>query len=73
MDLSFTDEDTSDVSFAIESADDSASLPPPPPLIRRTIEAVTIPRKVCFMDLTQLDKFIEQLNHIRACVTPGYM
>ena len=23
------------------------------------------------MDLVQLDKFIEQLNHIRSCITPG--
>ena len=73
MDLSFTDEDTSDVSFVIESADDSVHLPTPPPLIRRTIKAVSIPQKVCFMDLAQLDKFIEQLNHIRSCVTPGCM
>ena len=73
MDLSFTDEDTSDVPFTIESADDSVHLPTPPPLIRRTLKAVTIPQKVCFMDLAQLDKFIEQVNHIRSCVTPGCM
>ena len=27
--------------------------------------------EVCFMDLTSLDEFIKQLNHIRACATPG--
>ena len=70
VDSSFSDEATSDVSSMIEFADDSVTLPTPP-LIRHTIKAVDMPHKVYFMDLTQLDKFIEQLNHIRACVTPG--
>ena len=26
---------------------------------------------VCFMDLNQLDKFINQVNQIRCCATPG--
>ena len=35
------------------------------------LRAVIVPHKVCFMDLTRLDEFIKQLNHIRACATPG--
>ena len=57
----------------IESADDSVHLPTLPPPIRHTLKSVSIPQKICFMDLAQLDKFIEQLNRIRSCVTPGCM
>ena len=35
------------------------------------MHAAIVPHKVCFMDLTRLDEFIKQLNHIRACATPG--
>ena len=61
------------MSFTIESDNDSIHLctPAPFPLLRRTIKVVSVSRKICFMDLVQLDKFIEQLNHIRSCVTPG--
>ena len=66
--LSFTDEVASDVSFTIEPADDSISLPPP--LIRPTIKAVSISQKVLYRP-NSVDKFIE---HIGACVvasSPG--
>ena len=57
----------------IESADNSIHLATPPPPFRcsRTIQAVSLPQKVCFMDLTQLDKFIKQLNSMRMCATQG--
>ena len=74
MDISFTtDEDPNDESFEIESDDDSIrpSVPPPPFRCSRAIQAVTVPQKVCFMDLTQLDRFIVQLNGMRMCATPG--
>ena len=73
MDSSFTEGDTSDVSFTIESDNDCVhpSTPAPLPLLRRTVKVVSVPRKICFMDISQLDKFIEQLNHIRSCITPG--
>ena len=75
MDVSFTtDEDPKDESFVIES-DDGSSHPPitSPSFTRcsRTIQAVSVPQKVCFMDLTQLDKFIKQLNNMRMCATQG--
>ena len=37
-----------------------------------TIQAVSVPQKVCFMDLTQLNKFIKQLNSMQMCATQGY-
>ena len=57
----------------IESADDSIHLPttPPPFICSHTIQAVSVPQKLCFMDLTQLDKFIKQLNSMRMCATQG--
>ena len=57
----------------IEPADESIELStPPPPFIiicRRTIQAISVPQKVCLMDLTQLDNFIKQLNSMRMCAT----
>ena len=70
MDISFTtDEDPCDESFVIESDDNSIqpSAPPPPFRCSHTIQAVSVPQKVCFMDLTQLDGFIKQLNGMRMC------
>ena len=57
----------------IESADDSIHLSTPPPqfICNRTLQAVSVPQKVCFMDLTQLDEFIKQLNSMRMCATQG--
>ena len=57
----------------IESADDSVHISTPTPLFRcsRTIQAVSVPQKVRFMNLTQLDKLIKQLNSIRMCATQG--
>ena len=41
-------------------------------MVRDSIKNVAIvPSKVCFMDLTQLDKFMKQLNQVRKCATPG--
>ena len=59
----------------IESADDSIHLSTPPPqfICNHTLQAVSVPQKVCFMDLTQLDKFIKQLNSMRMCATQGCM
>ena len=71
--LVWPDEDPSDESFVIESAADSIHLSTPPPPCRRsrTIKTISVPQKVCFMDLTQLDKFIKQLNGMRMCATQG--
>ena len=59
----------------IEPADESIDLstPPPPFIICRTIQAVSVPQKVCLMDLTQLDNFVKQLNSMRMCATQGCM
>ena len=59
----------------IESVDDSIHLSTPPLVFRcnRTIQAVSVAQKVCFMDLTQLDEFIKQLNSMRMCATQRCM
>ena len=64
-----TEDGILDVSFMSQSADDSMYLPTPIRIVRETIKNVVIvPSKVCFMDLTQLDKFMKQLNEVRVCV-----
>ena len=74
MDVSVTtDDDPNDESFVIESDDDSGNPPAPPPFrCSCTLQAVSVPQKVCFMDLTQLEKFIKQFNEIRMCVVQGW-
>ena len=41
-------------------------------MYRASIQGVVdVPLKLCFMDLTQLNKFMKQLNQICSCTTPG--
>ena len=57
-----------------ESLDDSLFLPTPQREVRykiRNVASLTPTKEVCFMDLTQLDKFMKQLNAVRVCATPG--
>ena len=60
-----------------QSGDDSLYLPTPERMASESVRenvrlnAVIVPHKVCFMDLTRLDEFIKQMNHIRACATRG--
>ena len=66
------DESELDVSFVSQSADDSLYLPTPERMVKDSIRGIAIvPKKVCFVDLTQLDKFMKQLNQMRNCATPG--
>ena len=54
------------------SADESIYIPSPDQVVRKKLlKSSCIPLKVCFMDLSQLDMFMNQLNKIRACTTPG--
>ena len=58
----------------VESLDDSLFLPTPQREVRniiRKVTSLTPTKEVCFMDLTQLDKFMKQLNAVRVCATPG--
>ena len=77
FDISFTtNDDPDDESFVIEPADDSINLSTPPPpfsMCHRTIQAVSVPQKVCLMDQTQLDNFRKQLNSMQMCATQGCM
>ena len=71
--LSYLQDILSDDSSASESGDDSPNLPTPEREVRDSIKNVcVVPNQVCFVDLTQLDKFMKQLNQARVCTTPGY-
>ena len=70
--LSETEEESSCDSFVTESGDDSLYLPTPERKVRESVKNVClVPNQVCFMDLNQLDKFMNQLNQARVCATPG--
>ena len=66
-----SDEET-DHNVTVESNDGSLYIPTPQRKVKESIKNVSIaPSNVCFMDLNQLDKFIEQVNQIHCCATPG--
>ena len=70
--VSQTSESNLDDTFVSESADDSLYIPTPDRVVRNKLQNISaLPLKVCFMDLSQLDKFMKQLNQIRVCATPG--
>lgn len=59
--------------FSDGSLDDSLYLPTPQRMAKDVLRknATVLPTKVCFMDLSQLDKFMKQLNEVYVCATPG--
>ena len=58
-----------DESFVSVSADDSLYIPTPDQFVRKKLlNSSCLPLKVCFMGLSHLDMFI---NEIRACTTSG--
>lgn len=57
------------INFFISSG--SLYLPTPQKLAKQGLSIVPMPKKFCFMDLTSLGNFIEQLNQIRKRTTPG--
>ena len=70
----FSDDDhlyDGDTSFVSEVSSGSLYLPTPQKLAKQSLPIVPMPKKICFMDLTCLGNFIEQLNQIRKCTTPG--
>ena len=52
---------------------DHCTFQPPPPQkrIRDNFPIIPISNKVCFLELKQLDSFVQQLNTVRSCLTPG--
>ena len=59
-----------DVSFTSQSANDSVYVPTPQREFKKSLSKIEANR-LCFMNLSQLDKFMEQVNSIRSCITPG--
>ena len=54
-----TSESNLDDTFVSESADDSLYIPTPDRVVRNKLQYISaLPLKVCFMDLSQLDKFM---------------
>ena len=74
QDIPSSSDDETHLNTSLESysADDSLYLPTPERMVRdsRNNPAI-VPSNVCFMDLTQLDKFMKQVNEMRVCATLG--
>ena len=60
-----------DTSFVSKVSSGSLYLPTPQKLAKQSLPIVPMPKKFYFIDLTSLSNFIEQLNQIRKCTTPG--
>ena len=66
-------------SLGMESTDDSDSsvsdndslyMPTPERPLPLKASCVDLPHKVVFMDLSQLDQFVDTINKLRGCETP---
>ena len=67
-----SDEKEGDVSLDTSyNSVESLYVPTPQKKIRDSFPIIPIPNKICFLELKQLDSFIEQLNSIRCCSTHG--
>lgn len=53
------------------SANDSLFIPSPRKSVKYNLSDVSVPKRICFVDLSSFDQFIQQMNRIRRCVTPG--
>ena len=56
--------------LSVDDLDTSMYIPTPTKL-RRVCVKVPIPDKMCFLELKQLESFIEVMNSVRRCITPG--
>ena len=68
-DASFMSYEDTDTSFVSEVS--SLYLPTPEKRAKQSLTAVSVPKKLCFVDITSLQSFINQINEIRRCTTPG--
>lgn len=68
-DASFMSYEDTDTSFVSEVS--SMYLPTPEKRAKQSLTAISIPKKLRFVDLTSLQNFINQVNEIRRCTTPG--
>ncbi len=73
MEVSFgvTSEVGLDSSFLSQSDSGSLYMPSPQKAFLNVIKPVEMPNKLCFVNLRQLDQFVQQMNKIRRCCTPG--
>ena len=68
-DASFISYEDTDTSFVSEVS--SLYLPTPEKMVKDSLTPVSIPKKLCFVDIKSLQNFINQINDIRSCTTPG--
>ena len=67
-----TDSCSLDISTESHAADDSLYLPTAERMVRESMKnPAIVPSNICFMDLTQLEKFMKQVHEMRVCGTPG--
>ncbi len=60
-----------DSSFVTQSEDGSLYIPSPKKVFRNALKATTVPTRLCFTELSQLDKFVKQMSKICRFCTPG--
>lgn len=72
MDVSFGSSEVGlDLSFASQSDNGSLYMPTPQKKFKDVLRAIKVPKRICFTNLTQLDEFVQKMNTIRRCNTPG--
>ena len=71
--LQDSQESGTDLSFTSMSqlGDDFMYMPTPEKVLKKSLESIAIPNKVCFTNLMQLDQFVQQINAVCGCNTPG--
>ena len=63
--------DDSDSSVSVQVSDnDSLYIPTPERPLPLKASCVDLPHKMVFMDLSQLDQFVDTINKLRGCKTP---
>ncbi len=56
-----------------QSLDDCIYLPTPQKGFKHAIQAAPVPNTICLTNLSQVDKFVQQMNEMWQCSTPGCM
>ena len=71
MDESRTEEEHMDFSLEVSEVNDDSLYVPTPERSLKKLNPVAIPKKVFMVSFEQLNLFVETINSVRCCVTPG--
>ena len=52
-------------------AGDRVYVPTPERYIKGKVRSISLPQTICFLQLSQLEAFVESINNVRMCKTPG--